>query len=214
LYLDSHCTGMVFDRNVLYRNPSKRTHAGAIAADARMTLILNHPDDLARNIWTGNLVLSEDEEIPPPEFVEAMTAYAGLAPAYRRALQGSDPQTVELYVLGEGVASQFDLPAEKRGVVQVLGEDVTRAKKGEVSLKFQKLDPFARYSLKVYTGQSQSLAAVGEGKLRFPMVGNIAATHGLELPESATGKELMEKGLTVEIKDKPGVAIITYKQIK
>ena len=44
------------------------------------------------------------------------------------------------------------------------------------------------------------------------MVGNIAATHGLELPESATGRELIEKGLT--IKDKPGVAIIAYKQIK
>ncbi|MEI6972582.1 MAG: GH36 C-terminal domain-containing protein, partial [bacterium] len=29
-----------------------------------------------------------------------------------------------------------------------------------------------------------------------------------------TGKELMEKGLTVEIKDKPGAAVMVYQKVR
>lgn len=44
--------------------------------------------------------------------------------------------------------------------------------------------------------------AVGLGRLFFPMVKNIGPASDLGLPDSATGRELMENGLTV----KPGAS--------
>ncbi len=212
LYLDSHCTGVVFDRNVLYRNPSKRTHGASIAADSRMVLILNHKEDIAANTWTGNLVLSEDEETPPAEFVEAMAAYAGLEPGYRKARGGSAPHSCELHVLREGVGWQFDFPEQKRGVVQLLRADVADVKQGDVTLKFQKLDPDARYALAAYKARVQPMRAVGEGKLLFPMVRDITPATGLGLPESASGRDLLNTGLTLRGDAK--VVWIRYQKVR
>lgn len=210
LYLDSHCTGVVFDRNVLYRNPSKRTHGATIPTDSRMALILNHKADLAENTWTANLVLSEDEEAPPAEFVEAMATYAGLEAQYRKARDGKAPGSCELYVLREGVAWQFDFPDQNRGVVQLLRTDAAEGK-ADVGLKLQRLKPHVRYALAAYTAQVKDLRAVGEGKLLFPMVRGIAPATGLDLPVSASGRDLMNRGVT--LRESPKVVWITYQKV-
>jgi hypothetical protein len=124
------CRGMTFDHNVVYHNPV-------------CSLVLFRPEDLAENIWTGNLVMptrppgvsanrpkvlfdgrsgwelrpGTQRYAPPDEFIEVMEAYAGLEPDYRLRLQGVDPRRCELHVLEDGITWQFDLPEQGRGVV-------------------------------------------------------------------------------------------------
>jgi hypothetical protein len=197
LYLDSACAGVAFDHNVVYRNPS-------------MTVILNRKEDLAKNTWTGNLVVATKDESPPAEFVEAMAAYAGLELTYRKTLQGTDAQPCDLHVLdgGEGQALQFDFPAQGRGVVYRFSAQPETGK--PVVLKLRKLDPATRYNLKGYSGQVQPTLAPGEGKLRFPMASKIGPAPDLGLPESAAGRDLLDKGLT--LKDGAGVIWVAYRK--
>jgi hypothetical protein len=197
LYLDSACSGVAFDHNVVYRNPS-------------MTIILNRKEDLAKNSWMGNLVVASRDETPPEEFVEAMKAYAGLEPAYRRTFQGTDPQHCELHVLDDGArhAWQFDFPAQRRGVLYRI--DAGLAAGNVVVLKPRKLDPVARHALKAYSGQVQPTLAPGEGKLLFPMVQKIGPAPDLGLPESATGRDLLDRGLT--LKDDANVIWVAYQR--
>jgi len=199
LYLDSACAGVTFEHNVIYRNPS-------------MTIILNRKEDLAKNTWIGNLVLASRDEAPPEEFVAAMKAYAGLEPAYREALQGTDPQPCELYVLepGEGHAWQLDFPAQGRGVLYWI--DARPAPGKAMGLKPRKLDPAAQYALKAYSGQMQPTLAPGGGHLQFPMARKIGPAHNLGLPESATGRDLLDKGLV--LKDGAGVIWVTYQRAR
>jgi len=235
MYLDSKCAGVNFAHNVIYRNPS-------------MTLILDNNQDLAKNRWTGNLVLSAKEEAPPEEFVEAMKAYAGLDPGYRRTLQAIAPQRCDLLALEPAStdaswrADQFDLPDERKGVVQVMraidvrivSEKTAKAAEGKkrpeydsskgslwwapgddtVRLKLQRLKPATRYALKGYTGQIELTLAPGQGRLFFPMVRNIGPASDLGLPESATGRELMENGLTVKVGASPRMIWIAYLRAK
>jgi hypothetical protein len=197
LYLDSACAGVTFERNVIYRNPS-------------MVLILNNNQDLARNKWTGNLVVATKEEAPPPEFVEAMAAYAGLEPAYRKNLQGTEAHAAELSVLDgdEGRVWQIDFPARGGGVLCRLDDRPATGK--PVVLIPRRLDAGATYVVKAYAGAVQPTLASGEGRLQFPMVSKIVPVSGQGLPASATGRELMEKGLT--LKDGPGVTWIVYQK--
>jgi len=199
LYLDSACAGVTFDHNVIYRNPS-------------MAIILNRKEDLAKNTWTGNLVLSGRDEAPPEEFVEAMKAHAGLEAAYRKTLQGTDPQPCELHVLegGEGSAWQFDFPAQGRGVLYWVNAQPATGK--AVGLKPRNLDPAARYTLKAYSGQVQPTLAPGDGRLHFPMARKIGPAPGLGVPESATGRDLLDKGVT--LKDGAGVIWISYQRAR
>jgi hypothetical protein len=199
LYLDSGCSGVAFDRNVVYRNPS-------------MTIILNRKEDLARNVWRDNLVLASKDETPPGEFVEAMKAYAGLEPAYRKVLQRTEPQPCEAQVLDgeEGHSFQFDFPAQGRGVLYRIHTGVGEGK--TVKLKPRNLDPAAKYTLKVYSARVQPALAPGEGRLYFPMAQKVGLAHDLGLPDSATGRDLLDKGLT--LKDGVHVVWIIYQKTR
>jgi alpha-galactosidase len=81
------------------------------------------------------------------------------------------------------MAWQYDNPEIGEGVVQVF----RRPTNGQSSktLRLFGLEPEARYKLTNFDS---------------------------DVPIEATGRDLMEKGLTVEIKDKPGAAVIIYQR--
>jgi alpha-galactosidase len=81
------------------------------------------------------------------------------------------------------IAWQFDRPEEGEGVVQAF----RRAKNEEATKVFKLigLDPKARY---------------------------VVTNLDTEVPVEMNGKDLMETGLSVEIKDQPGAALILYKK--
>ena len=83
------------------------------------------------------------------------------------------------------IAWQFNRPEQGDGMVQAFRRD--KCDDSTKSFRLSGLDPAARYEVTNFDV---------EGTLKI------------------TGKELMEKGLTVEIKDKPGAAVIAYKQTK
>ncbi len=197
LYLDSACAGVVFDHNVVYRNPS-------------MTIILNRPEDLAKNTWADNLVVASADEAPPEPFVEVMAAYAGLEPAYRSVLQGTESRPCELHVLegASGHAWQFDFPAQGRGVLyRVQTGPATGA---AVELKLRNLVPGAAHQLTAYSSRLQPTLAPGEGKLLFPMAQTIGPADDLGLPASASGRDLLDKGVT--LKDRPAAIWVAYRR--
>ena len=96
--------------------------------------------------------------------------------------------------------------------MQLLRADVADVKQGDVTLKFQKLDPDARYALAAYKARVQPMRAVGEGKLLFPMVRDITPATGLGLPESASGRDLLNTGLT--LRDDAKVVWIRYQKVR
>jgi alpha-galactosidase len=91
------------------------------------------------------------------------------------------------YSLEENVwmAWQYDKPETGEGVVQAFRRD--KCQEASRSFRLSGLDPAATYR-----------------------VTNLDAEASAEI----SGKDLTEKGLTVEIKSKPGAAIITYRQNK
>ncbi|MFM7411866.1 MAG: right-handed parallel beta-helix repeat-containing protein [Planctomycetota bacterium] len=215
------CTGMTFDHNVVYRNPA-------------WSLVLFRPVDLAGNAWTGNLVmparargesasvpttlfdgrpgwklrLGMSPPAPPREFLEVMTAYAGLEPAYRRRLEGVAPRPCVLHVLADGLSWQLDLPGEHRGVVWSIDARAGKAaeqRPGESSagvVRLTHLDAEATYALTAYAGDvvsSPTDSAVEDftkGPL-FPMVHEVRVASVPGVPESAMGEALMSRGLPV-----------------
>jgi hypothetical protein len=230
------CTGLTLDHNVIYRNPT-------------WTLVLFRPVDLSENVWKGNLFIptredgtssckpktlfdgrsgwelqpAKEGDAPPEEFVEAMKAYAGLEPPYRKALLGTDPNPCDLDVLDDGTTWQFDFPKQGQGVVYRIaaqaGKGAVLGVTGEkvVTLKLRKLDAAARYTLKAYAGRIQptptdsSVEDFTKGAL-FPMAHKIGPAPDLGVPKSATGRELMEKGLA--LKDGAGVLWVVYRKDK
>jgi alpha-galactosidase len=91
------------------------------------------------------------------------------------------------YDLGHKVwmAWQFDRPENGDGVVQAFRRgECDESKK---TFRLQGLDPKARYQLK-----------------NFDVEGST----------EVSGAELMDKGLTIELSEKPGSAIITYERVK
>jgi alpha-galactosidase len=89
------------------------------------------------------------------------------------------------YSLGHDVwmAWQYDNPEIGKGVVQVFRRPTNQ--QPSKTLRLFGLDPEARYKLTNFDS---------------------------DVPIETTGKDLMEKGLTVEIKDKPGAAVIMYRR--
>lgn len=219
------CSGLTFDRNVVYRNPV-------------WSLVLFRPKDLAENIWKGNLVMpmrargvsssrpkvlfdgrsgwelhpGKEDYAPPAEFIEAMSEYAGLEPAYRERLQGTKGRACELHVLEDGITWQFDFPDQGRGVVYRIdaragkgaSEEGAKARAG--GLKLRNLAPVSSYRLKAYAGPirpsptDSSTGNFTSGPL-FPMVHNVDPVPGQKIPESATGRELMERGVVLTEED-------------
>jgi len=82
------------------------------------------------------------------------------------------------------MAWQFDRPEDGHGVVQAFRRDQSPYESAR--FKLRGLDPRARYT-----------------------VGDI----GSKTPREISGRELMEKGLVIEIRDQPAAAVVTYRRI-
>jgi hypothetical protein len=229
-------TGMTFDHNVVYRNPV-------------WSLVLFRPSDLAENVWTGNLVMptrasgvsasrpktlfdgrsgwerqpSNLDVAPPAEFLEAMRHYAGLEPAYRKQLLGTDGHLCELHILDDGLTWQFDFPELGRGVVYRIdatagkGSQATGPKREYGPAKLRGLSPNSLYQLTAYAGlirMSPSDSSVGDFTSggRFPMVHEVRPLDVSSSNGSATGTELMENGF--EIPEEPIAYWLAYQRLR
>jgi alpha-galactosidase len=82
------------------------------------------------------------------------------------------------------MAWQFDRPELGEGMMQAFRRDKTE--ETTKTFRLRGLDPAEQYEV---------------------------TNLDVETPSKMSGKDLMERGLTVEIKDKPGAALITYKLI-
>ena len=136
------------------------------------------------NPWTDNILLKTDA--PAPELVEVFRALAGLEPAYRRAILGGDVPLCQSYRLIETSraddvwsAQQFHWPEKNAGVVLAFRR--IKCEEPTRVVRLRALDPDAHYEL---TGV------------------------GPKPPQTASGKSLMERGLTVEIGKKPTDSMI------
>jgi alpha-galactosidase len=83
------------------------------------------------------------------------------------------------------IAWQFNRPEQRNGVVQAFRRD--KSEEASRTLRLSGLDSAAQYELTDFDV---------EGTTRV------------------SGKDLMEKGLVVEIKSKPGAAVIAYRRIR
>jgi len=93
------------------------------------------------------------------------------------------PLTAYSLQLDQWIAWQFDRPEEGDGVIQAFRRD--RCEQGSYLVHLYGLDSNATYEL-----------------INFDIAG----------VTQITGNELMKKGLTVDITDKPGAAVITYRR--
>jgi hypothetical protein len=131
------------------------------------------------NPWMDNRLFQDDA--PPPELLAALETRAGLEPVYRRLLLNADEPPCHSYqLLGDKLdlstwsAEQFHWPAQGRGIVQAFRREQNT--EPTATLRLRGLDPAARYQL-------TDLATTAK--------------------RSATGEELMESGVTVEIPTRP-----------
>ncbi|MFC1462498.1 GH36 C-terminal domain-containing protein, partial [Verrucomicrobiota bacterium] len=85
--------------------------------------------------------------------------------------------------LDQWIAWQFNRPEQGDGVIQAFRRD--KCEDTTMTFHLGGLDPAAQYEL---------------------------TNFDVEGATRVSGKKLMDKGLTVEIKDKPGAAVITYKR--
>jgi alpha-galactosidase len=83
------------------------------------------------------------------------------------------------------IAWQFNRPQEGDGVVQAFRRDHCEA--GAQTCRLRSLDPAVTYEV---------------------------TNFDVEGSTKVSGKDLMDKGLTVEIKDKPGAAVIVYRRVQ
>jgi alpha-galactosidase len=95
------------------------------------------------------------------------------------------PLTPYSLKLDQWIAWQFNRPEQGDGVVQTFRRD--QCETGTQTYRLRGLDPSATYELTNFDVPGTSVAS---------------------------GKELMEKGLPVEIKDKPGAAVIVYRRVR
>ena len=93
------------------------------------------------------------------------------------------PLTTYSLLLDQWIAWQFNRPEQGDGVVQAFRR--LNCSEAALALRLRGLDPDSTYE-----------------------VTNFDVAGATRIP----GKDLMEKGLTVEIKDKPGAAVILYKK--
>ena len=113
------------------------------------------------------------------------------------------------------LAWQFHRPDQGDGLVQAFRRP-DYAKSTQI-LRLHGLDPAAQYEMTNFDVEGTMRASGGStrlttgGSTRLTTGGSTLLTTGGSTLLT-TGKELMAKGLTVEIKDKPGAAVITYKK--
>jgi len=207
VYLDGDNSGCHYENNVLYRN---------LAAGP---LIFDYEHAEQKNSWLDNLF--QKDGTPPPEFIEAMQAHAGLEPAYRRSILNKDPSPCQHSRLSDPAAKdgwaayQFDFPNSGRGVVEIIRR--TEGKEELAILKLRGLDGAARYAMKGYAGNLPLLPVWGPGSM--PMLSDVVplplSNVGLALGEGNTmsRRELIEQGMPVRLAKSPRVVWIAYQRV-
>ena len=93
--------------------------------------------------------------------------------------------------LDQWIAWQFNRPEQGDGVIQAFRRD--KCEEATRTFRLGGLDPAAQYEVTNFDVEGVTRVSGGSTPL-------------------TTGKELMEKGLTVEIKDKPGAAVLVYSR--
>jgi hypothetical protein len=192
LYTDAigdHCLGYQFVNNVVYHSDAP------LMVPAREFETLLWVDNLTYRGTAGRF--SADAVAPPAELLEVLENRAGLEPNYRRSLLGTDEPPCELHSLTDETreqnvwsAQQYHWPKKDAGVVLAF----RRVKSDEAArtIRLRGLDPNASYEITGLGG--------GPG-------------------QTATGKVLMEQGVTLEIARKPehascpGHAAIRYRKL-
>ena len=223
LYLDGNNTGCTYDHNVVYNN------AGG-------PLLFN--SHKSQNTWTDNLFQKAGQ--PPREFIEAMQAYVGLEPAYRKSIlnEPGTPCTFKSLLKDssdEWAAYQINRSDGALGVVEI----IQRASPATESLvlKLHDLDASKDYMLKAYSGTlapadrsffegtffgdsdpnlfTRYLAALDD----LPILTNVREhrlTVGRSSAEGRTvmnGRELIEQGLTTKPENGTRVIWIAYERL-
>ena len=121
-----------------------------------------------------------------PENAEAQEkAYAECSKIAPYMLGDYFPLTPYNLQLDQWIAWQFDRPEVGSGVVQAFRRNASQ--EASKTFRLDGLDPAAQYEI---------------------------TNFDVEGSTKASGNELMEKGLTVEIKEKPGAAVIVYQRAK
>lgn len=224
LYLDGGMSGARYEHNVVYKN------AGG-------PLLFNSHQN--KNAWFDNLFLKDGTL--PPEFIEVLQARAGLEPTYRKSILGQKPNSCQFSVLSDPTtatgwsAYQFHLPAQNRGVVQIvrradctaetveiklrgLQDELSYALQGFIGLMAPAEDTFYDDTLVLHAHRKkQYLEALGDlpilsGHFSLPL-----AKHGLPVVDGRTvlaGKDLLSSGLTLKLGQSAQVIWITYERTK
>jgi alpha-galactosidase len=94
------------------------------------------------------------------------------------------PLTPYSIAADQWIAWQFDRPEQGDGVIEAFRRD--KCEEGTKTFRLRGLDPAAQYEL---------------------------TNFDVEGTTRVSGKELMDKGLTVAIKDQPGAAVIAYRMV-
>ncbi len=216
LYLDGSNTGCQYVNNVVYRN------AGG-------PLLFNSAK--SRNIWIDNLF--QKDGTPPQEFIEAMAACTGLEPAYQQSLLKQQPNPCTIQLLSDSniqlwSAYQFDLPQQKRGVVEIFQH--TENLPDSLAVKLRGLEAEASYEIKGYAGTlaradrsfyegtffgtcDQNLFTVYLAALEdLPILSSVQPIP-LEVAKPMTGRQLLEKGLTIHPAETAQVFWMVYTRV-
>jgi hypothetical protein len=163
--------------------------------------------------WRDNLF--QKSGTPPREFLEAMAVHAGLAPAYRRALLGTEPPTCNYYPLTDRspatnvwAAYQFDRPQTGMGTITVFRR--AGSEDESVRLKLRGLDASSSYTFKVWLGAfERGEPALLAGVQALPATAAVLGESDLRM----SGQRLLEEGLRVRLTERPQVAWIIYQRI-
>jgi hypothetical protein len=223
LYLDGNSTGCTYDHNVVYNN------AGG-------PLLFN--SHKSNNTWTDNLFQKAGK--PPQEFIEAMQAYAGLQPAYRKSILNEPGISCTFKSLledpsDEWAAYQIDRSDGELGVVEVMQRASSIG--GSLVVKLRHLDVTKDYMLKGYSGKlapadksffegtffgdsdpnlfTRYMAALDD----LPILTNVRQ-HRLSVGRSVgggavvSGRELVEQGLETKPEKGSRVTWIAYKRLE
>ncbi|MCX6880410.1 MAG: right-handed parallel beta-helix repeat-containing protein [Verrucomicrobia bacterium] len=195
IYLDGNAAGYLFENNMVFR-----TWGG-----------LYVPGN-GRDVWLDNFIQKDGS--PPPEFIEAVQAHAGLEPAYRRSLLKTESPPCDFYPLTQPDTAanvwsgcQWNRPAEGSGVLTACRR--AGSKDDSAQFKLRGLDATATYDLKAWAGVDWD----GRVLLGIQPLPNVETVLG-EGHACQTGRQLMEAGLLVRLVNRPQVAWIAYQRVK
>jgi hypothetical protein len=221
LYLDGQMSGGRYENNVVYMN------AGG-------PLLFNSSKN--KNVWHDNLFLKNGSL--PEEFIEVMKNSTGLDPEYQKSILKQEPNPCHFSVLSDTSVSkgwaayQFHLPSKKRGVVQIISRSDSTSE--PIDLKLLELDKSARYLLKGYAGSLAKADSTfydgtlvlfaGLKKNYLTALDDLLINSGHDLLPLAeiglsvingrtviSGRDMLEKGLTLKPGKSPRVIWITYQ---